>query len=251
MSFRINEALLEMHYYAALHAHFSKILGVEHLQILKPTQRREKWLGFDQGWVSSANPPERVEQNLLDFIQDGSYFSAFRAFFLQFKVVEERKSKRGAPFQWSVPWYSASISVKPNKDTGLSQHETLVRLSALSEAFVAYACPMIFTMADLVKPADLRTLRQIDVRFAPQGWLTNEGHKLAFESPTADAFWCSEPKISESLDLDSALLSLPVLTLDGLQQFLMKVSFESHSENGKPIKDRAYPPSLFVIATNE
>ncbi|MCW1913078.1 hypothetical protein OJ996_05815 [Luteolibacter sp. GHJ8] len=251
MSSPICEALLEMHYFRALVRHFKSILGADQLQILKPTQQREKWLGFDQGFVRGPRAGRALEGELKDFIHSNVRpLSVFRAFFLQFKVVDQRRSRRGAPAGWTKPWYSADLSTSPDKDTKISQHETLVRLSQLPNTEVAYACPMLFGLGDLVDEPDPATLRTVDVRSAPSGWLTSGGHRLAFQDPVAQAFWCSEPIPAKDWNFTEALERLPRLDEEHLRKFMGEVRGLVWEDTDRPFRRKVLPPSLIVVGTN-
>ncbi|MCX6880648.1 MAG: hypothetical protein NTW21_43605 [Verrucomicrobia bacterium] len=245
----IGETLLEMHYFGALKEHIAEVLGLPNLRILKPTPQREKWLGFDQGFVKSAETGLALEQTLRSFVHDSIRpLTVFRAIFLQFKVVNQRHSRRGAPDGWNVPWYAATISTDKDKDTKISQHETLTRLAQLPNTEVAYACPMLFSLEDVIAPADLSTLRQIDVRSAPNGWLTDESHKIAFQSPTSAAFWCSEPHQAKDFLLAEGLRRLPELNEEQLLIYLEKVRAIIWGRSEPSSKRQDLPSSLFIIA---
>lgn len=191
----IAESLLECRYFDLPRIHFREILGAERFRILKPTQRREKWLGFDQGWFAAEQVGEELETSIRSFIQDQKAPDEpiYRAVFLQYKVVEHRRTRRGAPDGWSAPWYCSHLSLDADPDTGISQHETLFRLSKLPEAEVAYACPMIFSHDEVVDDPKIEELRFVDIKSAQEGWLTSGGHKIAFQSKDGAPFWCSEP----------------------------------------------------------
>ncbi len=84
----ITETLLEMYYFSALRDYFCELLGEDDLRMLKPSPNREKWLGFDQGWVKAKKTGLPLEKDLKSFIHsDRKPLDVFRAFFLQFKVV--------------------------------------------------------------------------------------------------------------------------------------------------------------------
>lgn len=249
MSNPIGETLLEMHYFGALREHFATILGLPNLRILKPTPRREKWLGFDQAFVTSSQCGLPLERSLSQFIHSNRRpLSVFRAVFMQFKVVEQRRSRRGAPPNYAVPWFAAELSTKKAPDTKISQHETLTRLAELPNAFTAYACPMLFSLDDILRPADLTTLRLIDVLSAPSGWLTDGQHKLAFLSPTSDAEWCSDPTPAKELILDKAVHQLKPMDERELLHFLDEVRDIVWSEREPEPERHEMPSSLFIIA---
>ena len=246
----ITETLLEMYYFSALRDHFCDLFGEDYLRILKPSPNREKWLGFDQGWVKAKKTGLPLERDLKGFIHsDKKPLDVFRAFFLQFKVVESRRTRRGAPDGWTAPWFAAPLSLEADKDTKISQHETLKRLSQLDNSEVSYACPMIFSLDEIIRPPDLTTLRTIDVRSAPDGWLTSGSHKIAFQTPTSDALWCSDPESAKDLDLAQALERLRPMSEDGLDEYLATVSKEIWG-GFEPSSDRnRLPESLIVIGS--
>jgi hypothetical protein len=249
MSNPIGETLLEMHYFGALREHFATILGLPNLRILKPTPRREKWLGFDQAFVTSTQSGLPLERSLSQFIHSNRRpLTVFRAVFMQFKVVEQRRSRRGAPPNYAVPWFAAELSTKKDPDTKNSQHETLTRLAELPNTFAAYACPMLFSLDDILRPADLTTLRQIDVRSAPSGWLTDGQHKLAFLSPSSDADWCSDPTPAKELDLGRAVGQLKPMNGGELLHFLVEVRDIVWSAREPNTERHEMPLSLLILA---
>lgn len=198
----VTEALLEMHYHSALVDLFAETFGARFLRLIKPSPQKEAWVGFDQGWV-------RTELRDLDFLRtlqesiNGSEGtpSFYLAYFLQFKVVQcmERRSEY-CPQNFDVPYFRSEISLKPNFTTGLSQHETLLRLSALNRSDVVYACPMMFSAGDVYDDADLETLRIVPVSDSPRGWHDEERHFICFQSKQDDhPTWMSEPHHGSSM----------------------------------------------------
>ena len=122
--------------------------------------------------------------------------SMYFGYFLQFKVIERAlKTSRRSPDHYTAPYFRAKLSLKPNRTTRISQHETLVRLGEVPRAQVYYACPMLFTSDDLHEdPVELEKLRLIDIRSAPQGWNTDEPHYIIFQAAQDPGpLWCSEP----------------------------------------------------------
>lgn len=191
------ESLLEMHFHRAIIKKYEKKFGIKFLRLLKPSLQREAWVGFDQGWTKSDLSEQDLFNQLRSVISTGRnqlskfYFGEF----LQFKIVQEVTRKSSSlPSGFSTPYYRSALSLKPNKTTHISQHETLVRLTKIKGASVYYACPMIFDLDELWDKPNLKLLRFVDVTTAPSGWLTNEHHYLAFQSRTTSVpMWCSDP----------------------------------------------------------
>jgi hypothetical protein len=199
MSEELSEALLEMHFYRPLVDLFEGHFGRRVLKILKPTQNREAFLGFDVAWVHpscSNDTVTRINQELKEFIaqRTGYVPSVFLGYFLQFKVVQEMVRKTsGMPEGLNTPYYRAEISMHPNKETGISQHETLLRLSKLRRTDVSYACPMLFVEDELHEEPTVDMVRFVSVDTAPLGYNSNERHFLAFQDKNSEPKWCSTP----------------------------------------------------------
>ena len=128
----INEALMEMHFHRAIVDHFRRAYGANLLTLYKPTTRREAWVGFDQAWTRTDLTQEELFQKLRDAVQTGknSIDSVYLGYFLQFKGVEGvRRKSLHMPTQYEPPYLRSKLSLSPNAVTGLSQHETLLRLT--------------------------------------------------------------------------------------------------------------------------
>lgn len=197
MSDWLPESLLEMHFHSALINFYASRFGATFLKLYKPVLQKEMWVGFDQGWTSSNLTEEELFEALKSAIRTSgtSVDRFFLGEFLQFKVVDvlTRRSEK-MPQAYSTPYYRSELSLRPNKSSGISQHETLLRLNGINNATVLYACGMIFTQAELWEPPDVSKLRFVDITSAPSGWATNENHYIAFQYPTDPTpFWCSEP----------------------------------------------------------
>ena len=149
----IAESLLEMHYFRVLVRRYRRVLGRD-VQVFKPATNAEHWYGFDQAFFTADIPKPELVKDLRQFIQSSTAprFTSFRAFLLQFKVVEvaRRRSAR-SPHGWNAPYCRSDLYLEPNRKTGISQHEALRRLSGLAGASVAYVCPMIFEENDVLK----------------------------------------------------------------------------------------------------
>jgi hypothetical protein len=191
------EALLEMHYHPAIVQMFAAVFGARFLRLLKPSTAREAWVGFDQGWVAA---PALTTQELYDRLTNAIRLNGrevdgfYLGYFLQFKVLREmtRRSRYAPTF--SAPYLRAELSLSLNDSSGVSQHETLTRLSNVQGALVYYACPRLFDLDQIYDPPDLETLEIVDVNQAPAGWLSTDRHFLAFRqhSPDSAAQWLSE-----------------------------------------------------------
>lgn len=191
------ESLLEMHFHRAIIKEYEKRYGKKVLRLLKPSPQKEVWVGFDQGWTKSTLTEQELFNQLKNAIstKKASVPNLYLGEFLQFKVVQRitRKSKK-MPTGFTTPYFRSELSLKPNKQTGISQHEALCRLSKVKGSSVYYACPMIFDQDQLWDKPDLKMLRFVDIKTAPKGWITNESHHITFQDPmTSKPMWCSDP----------------------------------------------------------
>lgn len=206
MSEVITEALLEMHFHRALVERFTQQYGARFLKLLKPSPKQEAWVGFDQGWVRTSVTTSQLFSDLRDAIQNqaNTANNFYFGFFLQFKLVEKMvRSSRLKPVHYATPYFRSELSLYPNPTTGISQHETLLRLNAVAGASVSYACGMLFDIADIWEAPNVSRLRCVDISTAPAGWATNQRHFLAFQIETDPSpFWCSEPVMGKSMSFD-------------------------------------------------
>jgi hypothetical protein len=202
----INEALLEMHFHSAVVNHFSNIYGAKFLRILKPVPQKECWVGFDQGWVYTKVSNSDLLNALSSAIQTGaaSVGKFYLGYFLQFKVVHKMVASSSLmPSGYVTPYFRSELDLYPNKTTGISQHETLARLTGIANASVSYACGMLFDLDDIYQPPNLKNLRCVPLGTAPSGWVTNQRHFITFRN-TSDIApkWCSDPVEGISLPFD-------------------------------------------------
>ncbi|WP_414545292.1 hypothetical protein [Nostoc sp. CCY0012] len=186
-----------MHFHRAIIKRYEKLFGAKVLRLLKPSPQKEAWVGFDQGWTKSDLSEQDLFMQLRSAVSNSSskLSKFYYGEFLQFKIVEviTRKSKN-LPNGFTTPYYRSALSLKPNKLTNKSQHETLCRLSQINGAKVYYACTMIFDQDKLWEEPNLNSLRLVDVETAPNGWLTTESHYIVFQQPnTPNPIWCSDP----------------------------------------------------------
>ena len=208
----IAESLLEMHYFRVLVRRYQQQLG-RNIHVFKPATTAEHWYGFDQAYFTADSPRSDVIQDLRQFIHHNASprFTSFRAFLLQFKVVElaSRRSKY-SPVGWFAPYYRSELYLHPNNRTGVSQHEALLRLSTLAGASVAYVCPMIFEENDVLKQPRLTDLRFVDVSSSPNGWLGTERHFIAFQEQASPPTWCSKPEPGKALEFEEIIRRAPL-----------------------------------------
>ncbi len=198
MALEINEAMMEMHFHRAIVNHFRSTFGANFLRLFKPTQRREAWVGFDQGWMRTELSQAQLFESLRNAVQRGvnSVDNFYVGYFLQFKIVERiRRRSKHMPTQYRPPYLRSELSLYPNALTQLSQHETLLRLSNIANASVAYACAMFFEPEEIYEEVDLTRLRCVPLDTAPSGWATNQRHFIAFQGPLDHVpLWCSRQK---------------------------------------------------------
>jgi hypothetical protein len=202
VSDQVVEALLEMHYHSAIVQMFAQTFGANFLRMLKPSTQQEAWVGFDQGWVKA---PALDQQDLYDSlgqeIQTGgnTVQGFYLGYFLQFKALREMAKRSKYAPTYSAPYLRSELSLRPNDSTGLSQHETLLRLSQVQGALVYYACPRLFDLDQIYDSPDLDTVEIVDVQAAPVGWQPSERHFLAFRKSTPSApQWLSDPVEAKS-----------------------------------------------------
>ena len=181
---------------------FAQTFGARFLRLFKPSTRAETWVGFDQGWVLAPSiTNEQLYDRLSQAIKvgDSTVQGFYVGYFLQFKVLREMvRRSRYAP-TYGAPYLRSELSLIPNPSSGLSQHETLLRLSQVQNAFVYYACPRLFDLDQIYDPPDLDTIEIVDVSQAPGGWLPADRHFLAFQkSLVASSQWLSEPVEAKS-----------------------------------------------------
>jgi hypothetical protein len=206
MSDVVTEALLEMHFHQAIVDRFRRQYGANFLKLLKPSPKQEAWVGFDQGWVRTSLSTSQLFSELQSAIlnQATTANNFCFGFFLQFKIVKRMvRTSKLKPAQYTTPYFRSELSVDPNPTTGISQHETLLRLNALAGATVSYACGMLFDIADIWQAPSVDKLRCVDITTSPTGWATNQRHFLAFQTETDPSpFWCSDPAEGKSVSFD-------------------------------------------------
>lgn len=254
----ISESLLEMHYFRMLVRRYARMLG-RNIEVFKPSTIAERWFGFDQAYFTSNVSRPRVIQDLRSYISSGATprFSTFRAFLLQFKVVEiAKKRSRHTPAGWTAPYYRSELYLTPNRNTGISQHEALRRLSGLPGASVAYVCPMIFDAADVIVRPRFSDLRFVDVASSPGGWITTEPHFITFQDISSNPMWCSSPIAGKALSIAEVYQQAKPLNAEELVGLLARYEDAlKHPEKGEleydwfgKKKPNILPESLSVVA---
>lgn len=170
MSEVLTEALMEMHFHYAIKDMFESVFGARFLRLLKPSQQREAWVGFDQGWVRTSVSSTEFYNDLKDKIRaEAAEENFYLGYFFQFKIVNKiRRSSSIKPPTYTVPYYRVELSLGANQTTGLSQHETLLRLSNIRSAQVYYACPMIFNLDEIYNEPDLNKLAMVPISSSPK-----------------------------------------------------------------------------------
>jgi hypothetical protein len=185
MHFVSSEALLEMYFLQGTLKELGSMYGVGSLRLIKPSPHDEKWIGIDQAWVSTKLTDDDLIKHLKGTVSSGKPAPFYFAVFRQYKRVEEIKRaskytpKRDTPYEWSKPYFRCDIYTEPGQEheamkinkskkaSGVqptySQHEALIRLSALPNADVHYACPMVFTPIDVWKAPDMNQVRLVPV----------------------------------------------------------------------------------------
>jgi hypothetical protein len=252
----ITEALLEMHYHRLLVEAFESTFGARFLRLLKPSQRKEAWLGFDQGWIRTELPDKELVQQLKDAIAGDAQPPFYLAYFLQFKVVDVvTRRTRLSPPGFVAPYYRSELSLEPNQSSGMSQHEALLRLSQLPRASVNYACPVLPDVDAIYDPPDPATLHFVDVTTAPSGWVTTDRHFIAFRDASGrDVQWCSNPHPGQVRHVSGFVRDLQekraVFSRDELLEFL--VSVREASRVPFPRQSELWarspgPPSLSIV----
>lgn len=230
MSTAVNEALLEMIYLRPLVSRFERHFGKRVLMLLKPTPGRERFLGFDQGWVKPAKPigdSRTAEAAIQVAIEEGHSKVPLLALmlFLQFKHVTHVSRRRpdrngdyiGQPSH-CAPHYRVSLDLRVgSRRSGArraakrrlgggpySQHETLQRLARVRRAHVYYACPLLDDTWDVYEGPPLNALRLVPVAGSPQ-FAADTNHYIIFKDRRARAAWCSDPIEAEDRSFEEWL----------------------------------------------
>lgn len=203
----LNETVFEMHFHRPLIDLFRRECGLgvnTAINFYKYSPQKEAFIGFDQAYAMSEQSDEEFYQELRDAAMNRGYRlrTTYIAYFLQFKVVSRlmRRQAKTPPQIATNPHFRSSLDTTRNERSGFSQHELLFDLNRNENAFVYYACPMIFDKADLyAATVDLGQLRLADLSSCSSSYSDNEKHYIYFESPDSDPIWCSEPVVGSAL----------------------------------------------------
>jgi len=241
MSREISEALLEMHFHKPLVEFFEHLHGAKAIKLFKPTAQKENWVGFDQAWTRSNLTQEKLFEELKDAIKNEEKEAKefYLGYFLQFKTVKklERSSTR-KPKNFKTPYYRTELSLEPNKHTGLSQHETLMRLKNLKNALVCYACGMIFDSSEVFEEPSLEKLQFVDLELAPTGFKSHEKHAINFRTiDDPKPFWCSEP-------VEGRAFSVEMLKEYNYAKLMKRLTSQEATELIKDTLELLFSPSV-------
>lgn len=224
----LTETLLEMRYFQPMVDAFASKYGANTFQLLKPSPQDECWLGFDQGWLKTTLTTREIQDSIRSAISSSSAKVAhlFLGFFLQFKKVEQMKNRTEyIPVNYQTPYYRSKIDTKPNKRSGICQHETLVRLHGIQNAKVSYVCPMMLLPFDIYKPACLDDLRIVPISTAPKSIRPRQFHQIVFSVPSdRKPMWCSEPTEGVAMSFDEWLESTDSPQPVGGEQIINQMS---------------------------
>jgi hypothetical protein len=203
----ITETVLEMHFHRPLMELIREIFGLGangQMNFYKWSPQKECFVGFDQAYVKTQLSDDAFFNLLRASASSNQYQlnDIFFGYFLQYKVVKSMRNRTlHTPTTISkTPHYRAELSTQKNRQTGVSQHELLYRLSINKGAFVYYACPMLFDKTDLyeVEP-DLDQLRFVDLGGCNGIYDDNDHHFIYFDDPTSDPIWKSEPHLGQAV----------------------------------------------------
>lgn len=247
----IPESLLEMHYFHVVRDNCAQVLGHEGFHIFKPSTRTENWFGFDQAYFTAKEPTSEITGSIRSYLHQrhGTEDFHLRAYFLQFKVVRKlHRRSSSTPAGWTAPYYRSTLSLAPRKETGISQHETLMRASSIVGATACYVCPMIFTEDDVKRDAVFSDLRMVDITTARNGWTTNEKHHISFEDPDQAPFWCSEPTPAKLMEFDDLVRSAEVFTPKTFEGYVLRLRSALGTERAAIREANSLPMSMTVVA---
>lgn len=244
MANEMAEALLEMHYHKVVIDSFRSIFGANFVKLYKPTQQREAWVGFDQAWTRSDLTQDELFDELRSAVSGGTISDKFYfGYFMQYKVVQKvtRRSKY-CPSNYSTPYYRSEISLKPNKTTKISQHNTLKSLSSIPNAFVYYVCPMILSSDEIYNEPDPNLLKIVQISSSPGGWSAADRHFLTFRNPSDPSpIWNSEPVRTRSFSLNQLLDSSDIrpIAMNSIEIISLVSLIKEISENPRLIESES------------
>lgn len=251
----VNESLLEMFYFAPTVEAFKKVFSDQEINIFKPTQNQEGWLGYDQAFVRMDYSNEEFSR----MIKDGSYKDNplekfYFGFFMQYKKMERvnriiRNTSISIPTNFTeTPYYRIELSTKKQGDN-LSQHEILKSLhNNIRNAFVYYVGPMLFELNSAFTEPNLDDLRIIDINSAPQlsEWNLNQRHFIMFENETClSPYWCSKPQKGKAIKFKEWLSSIKRLNGDEVLELIDET--EQYIMSTKQMNDITLPSSFTIV----
>jgi hypothetical protein len=246
-----NEALLEAIFLKPLTDLIAGVHGKRVLRVLKPSQNREAFLGFDQGWVKidQGIAYEDFEDELQRYIADPSQQQPmYYGYFLQYKVVKRmtRKSKH-TPATLTPPYHRCELKTLVNAGKPLSQHQALRELSGATRTSVHYCVPEIFDADDVYDQPDLDKLRFFDVADSPE-MNDNSHHFLCFEPGSDMAYWCSEPTETRPIKAEFFAQGLQEMLAAELLQLLRLVqSLDSRDFDTTELGPPRLPQALTIL----
>jgi len=250
------ESLLEMYYFKCFIESLTATYGAREFHVYKPSPQKEAWLGFDQAWAKTILPEDQFFNSIKDYNSDHDPIDhrILFAFFLQFKVVKQITHGRAMhrPEHFINPYYKISLYLHQNRTTNLSQHQCLVKLSALPNALVFYVCPILAVPIDVYSEPNINDLRLVNVTNA-NAYPNNSSHTINFQTPNSQPVWMSEPQEGESINFNSFARKLQH-NYSGSQLIefleLAKESLASHPNDRKKQVCDVLPNSLTIISFN-
>lgn len=242
----LTETTLEMHFHEPIFEAIRRTFGLGGMGILnfyKYSPQKECFVGFDQAFVNSQLEENDLFRRFSRAATQDSYRlengTGFVGYFLQYKVVSKfKKRSKNVPLQFAKPpFFAAELDTARNQRTGFSQHELLSLLSRNNPgALVYYACPMIFDKESLYeRPVNVDLLRLVDIGDCQSLFQDNQKHRIYFESPVGQAFWCSEPARAKTIPLG---------------QFAERLLAEAKSSEARVRNQKLYAEILALKNTN-
>jgi hypothetical protein len=198
----ITETVLEMHFHKAIMDSVRDAFGLGpsgQMNFYKWSPQKECFVGFDQAYVKTQLGDDEFFDLLKTSAASQQYKlnDVFFGYFLQFKVVHlmrRRSTIYTPPTVTSLPHYRVELDTTKNKQTGVSQHELLYRLSKNKGSLVYYACPMVFDKTDLYEiEVNTDQLRLVELGSCQDIYDDNDNHYIYFDNATSIPIWKSEP----------------------------------------------------------
>ena len=211
----ITETVLEMHFHKPLMDLIRWAFGLGpngQMNFYKWSTQKECFVGFDQAYVKTQLQDDEFFQLLKTSAESRQYQlnDIFFGYFLQFKVVQLMRRRTDPPPQiTNLPYYRVNLDTTKNKNTGVSQHELLYRLSKNKGAMVYYACPMVFDKIDLyASEANLDQLQLADLESCQDIYDDNGHHYIYFDNTNSVPIWTSEPHIGRAISSEDFVSTL-------------------------------------------